>query len=465
MASDVGHRRSSLEEVPMDDHDYAEIASSFWALQEVAPYWTVPLAHGVSMPWLKVHERGLLVAIDRCENMGRTPLLIDSDAERLVDTYYTYQAAIIVEAKKMVLDVAMKRKTREEVLEYLRQQLVNCMKYGQTLYIRMADSACDFVTTFTSDDTFPLAVFDRATIESLTEFRDCGGENLWGSSHPLARCLREDDLSQGIFQPRFSHKARSADGADEKREGFDVIVATQFKPDAFAEFLSDALPLRLLQPICPLPSTVRLKYSHYNQEFNLEVGGSLRFSTVDDRYALSFVFKGKFGVRLVELPPQPVGGSVGGARQMARGRDRFKTPAPAAAASEDAGANRRTISMDRIGTFVGLKGGMAYEVAIDEDEEAEALARAAGGGEAARPRLSAAAIAAQQQAQAQMQQAVRGAVPFAGRADDGRTKMGEFLAAELRNLSVNEIAERSERYKALREAQDLQDVVFGGGGE
>ena len=50
-----------------------------------------------------------------------------------------------------------------------------------------------------------------------------------------------------------------------------------------------------------------------------------------------------------------------------------------------------------------------------------------------------------------------------GRSDDGSTITGKLLAAEMRNLSVSEIAERSERFKALKEAQDLQDVVFGGG--
>ena len=445
-----------------------DAAAAFWALQSISPYWTVPLAHGASMPWLKPFERGLLVSIDRCHGTSKTPLLIDATSERLVDTFYSYQAAIIVEAKKMVLDVAMKRATHEEVMESLRLQLVNCMKFGQTLYIRMADSACDFRNTFTSDDHFPLGVFDRATIDSLTDFRDCGGENLWGSAHPLAKVLREADLVQGIFQARFSHKAKSGDEDDDKREGFDVVVATQFKPDDFAEMLADALPLAQLQPIYPQPSTVRLKYSHYNQEFNLEVGGSLRFASLDERYSLSFVFKGQFGVRLVELPPVAAGGgSAAGAgrfNSQARGRDRFRTPPPQAPASGGEGeAARRVINMDVNGVFFGLKGGLTYEVTVEEDDEAEALARAEGG-EAARPRLSAAALTAQQQQQMQMQMQARGAAPLAGRADDGRTRVGELLSAELRNLSVNEIAERSERYQRLREAQDLQEVVFGGGG-
>ena len=167
-------------------------------MQAVAPYWKVPLAHGAGMPFLKVHERGLLVAIDRCHAISRTPLLIDATADRLVDTFYAYQAAIIVEAKKMVVDVASKRKSQEDVMESLRVHLVNCMRFGQTLYIRLADSACDFLHQFTSPTHFPEAVFDRAAIASLEEYRAGAGGNLWGADHPLALCLRESDLSQGM---------------------------------------------------------------------------------------------------------------------------------------------------------------------------------------------------------------------------------------------------------------------------
>ena len=54
-------------------------------------------------------------------------------------------------------------------MEGLRQHLVNCMRYGQTLYVRLADSACDFVGAFTSEEHFPLAVFDRSTAASLVD--------------------------------------------------------------------------------------------------------------------------------------------------------------------------------------------------------------------------------------------------------------------------------------------------------
>jgi uroporphyrinogen decarboxylase len=53
-----------------------EYEEAFWQEQEAAPYWTVPIAHGGEMPWLKYHERGLLVAIQRAHQLGRTVLLI-----------------------------------------------------------------------------------------------------------------------------------------------------------------------------------------------------------------------------------------------------------------------------------------------------------------------------------------------------------------------------------------------------
>ena len=431
-------------------------SQSFWALQDVATFWTVPLAHGASMPWLKPHERGLLVAIERSHGLSRTPLLIDSTEERLVDVYYSYQAAITLEAKKLVLDVAMKRRSHSEVMEALREQLVNCMKFGQTLYIRLADSACDFVHSFTSDDHFPLAVFDHAVVASLANYRL---DNLWGSDHPLAKCLRSEDLSQGIFQPRFSHKA--SEGDDDRREGFDVVVSTHMKPNEVGEMLADSLPLALLQPICPQPSSVRLKYSHYNQEFPLDVGGTLPTTLIDERYSFSFVFHGAFRVSLLEVPAasQAAAGRGGGF-----GRDRFRVRAQESSSTDansgQSDAAARRIAPDRRGVFCGLRGGVTYQVEVEEDEQAEAEARAAdaatGGG--AQRRVTASELAAVQQ-----QQQRTTAAPLAGRNDSGRSRAGELLAAEMRGLSVNEIAERSERFRSLQAAQDMQDVVFGGG--
>ena len=54
------------------------------------------------------------------------------------------------------------------------------------------------------------------------------------------------------------------------------------------------------------------------------------------------------------------------------------------------------------------------------------------------------------------------AAPLPGRSDDGSTQAGALLAQELAALSVEEVRERSARYEALREARDLQSVLYGG---
>ena len=394
------------------------------------------------MPWLKPYERGLLIAIERCHAQSKTPLLLDNKEDALVDTYYSYQAAIVIEAKKLVLDVALKRKTHEEVMEYLRTELVAAMRFGHVLYVRLGDSAADFKTMFNGDDTFPsMAIFNREAVASLINYREGTATSLWKAAHPLARVLREDDLTQGVFQLRFAHRARSEDGA---REGFEVVASTQHASDDFADMLREGLPLEFLQPIKPQPSTIRLKYSHYDQEFPLEVGGTVSFATIDDRYALSFVFKGDFVVRLVEAAaaPPPTTRS-------------WRAPPGCAAGGSDA-ATRPTFAMDRAsGAFQGLKGGATYEVTVQEDEAAEAR------GLAGPTRLSAQSLAAVQQ-QAQQVTSKPAAKALPGRSDDGSTQTGFLLSQELKSLSVAEIEERSDRYKRLREAQDLQDVVFGG---
>jgi hypothetical protein len=449
-----------------DDAEEDPAVAGFWALQQVAPYWTVPLAHGASMPWLKPYERGLLLAFERCHAQHKTPLLLDDKADALVDTYYSYQASIVIEAKRLVLDVAMKRKTHEEVMESLRRELVAAMRFGHVLYVRLGDSAADFRTMFNGEDTFPSsAVFDRALVASLLDYREGAAKSLWKAEHPLAKVLREDDLTQGLFQLRFAHKAKSEDGA---REGFEVVVCTQHPADAFGEMLREAIPLELMQPIKPQPSTVKLKYSHYNQEFPLEVGGAVSFEALDERYALSFVFKGRFVVRLVEAPPQapPGGGRQRGWRERGTGANAGGASSANSTSGADAGpadgedqaVRRPTFMLEpSSGCFRGLRGGATYEVTVEEDEAAEAAASGGGGGRGSR--LSAEALAGIQQHAAQITTKPK-AKALPGRSDDGTSAAGFLLSEELKSLSVAEIEERSERYRALREAQDLQDVVF-----
>jgi hypothetical protein len=165
-------------------------ADLFWAEQDKEECWSVPMAHGASMPWLKPHERGMLLAIERARALGKTVLLVDPSPDKVIDTYYAYQSSQVVEAKRLVLEEVTGKKTHAETLEALRQQLVAAMRYGQTLYIRLADSACDFSHTYSDEAQFPLALFDHATMRSLRSHAGPSGTNLYGSNHPLAGVLR-----------------------------------------------------------------------------------------------------------------------------------------------------------------------------------------------------------------------------------------------------------------------------------
>ena len=413
------------------------------------------MAHGASMPWLKPHERGMLLAIERARSMGKTVLLVDPSPDKLIDTYYAYQSSQVVEAKRLVLEEVTGKRSHADTMEGLRQQLVAAMRYGQTLYVRLADSACDFVHAYSDDGQFPLALFKHATIRSLRAHAGPSGANLYGSDHPLAGVLRPTDVLDGVFQLRENvsdqrrrtkveaeaeaeteaeaeveaeaeagEKAEAGAGGVEKADdGFELVLCTQFSVADYQEFLRDSLPLEWMQAIAPQPSSVRVHYSHYKAEFALEVGGSLRWAELDEKYAISFVFQGAFGVAL-----QPL--------------DAAAKPQPATS----------PLALDKSGAWRGLQGGALYGLVVTEDAQAEEAARAAD------PRRSSYVPAPLPTSHSSR------AKPPPGRSDDGSTRASELLSEELAALDLDDdVRGRSARYAALREARDVQDVVFGAG--
>ena len=148
----------------------------------------------------------------------------------------------------------------------------------------------------------------------------------------------------------------------------------------------------------PVEGACRVRYNHYNQEFRL-LDNALQWADVDDAYCISYVFEGAFRPRIVD----------------------------AAGASFQRGA---------AGAFAPLQDGGVYTLDIDEDEAAEAAATAAN------PRRAAGVVAAEP-------------VP-------GVNSASARLTAELKTLSVEELAGQSDRYRELKEARDLEDVLFSG---
>ena len=159
----------------------------------------------------------------------------------------------------------------------------------------------------------------------------------------------------------------------------------------------------------PVVGSVHVRYNHYNSAFEI-VDGRLLFEVVDVEYCISFVFKGAWRARLYSAADGSMCARVDGL-----------------APSTDEGRENPQICFG----FDGLEPGGAYTLSVEEDAAAE---------EAAGPRKT-----------------YKGAEK-----DDAAASGASRLTDELKALSTDELRDGSERYKALKEARDLEDVLFSG---
>jgi len=102
---------------------------------------------------------------------GKTPLLIDAtggDGTSPLETFYSYSGQQLLELKKMVVEVNMKKeKTLEEALEEARKKLLLCLERGYHLIMLCANSAPPMKSKFTSDTELPyLMLADNKAVAS-----------------------------------------------------------------------------------------------------------------------------------------------------------------------------------------------------------------------------------------------------------------------------------------------------------
>ena len=198
-----------------------QAAADFWASQEKEACWLVPMGRDESSS-VFLRQCGMLQAMYRARRAGRTPLLVDHSPQHVVDSFYSYKDTEFLEGKQLFME-ERGGTSRPELMERARKQLVNAMRHGLTLYIRLANSACDFVGRYSGDDTLPLAIFDQSTTESLIEEYAAGwirpgcetredGKNLFGSIHPLAAVLRPTDLNTFCFVPKVKPRSKRQPG-------------------------------------------------------------------------------------------------------------------------------------------------------------------------------------------------------------------------------------------------------------
>lgn len=70
-----------------------------------------------------------------------TPLILDCSEDDKVCSYFSYQHCEILEAKALILEA---KRSLPDAMEKARKALVNAMKHGKTLLIRLSNAAPDF---------------------------------------------------------------------------------------------------------------------------------------------------------------------------------------------------------------------------------------------------------------------------------------------------------------------------------
>lgn len=165
----------------------------------------------------------IMDALERAWALDKTPLFLDRSKHDLTGTFFSYQSnVVILEAKKMGLDKAMKKRKVDDIMNDARKTVVNCLKYNHQLCLHLANGATDFVGTFNDnalglDGTqacFPIEIFASGG-RKLSTVANAWSERLW----------REEDREQGQICVRMANAAPF------------VFLTSQFHRDSFEKFL------------------------------------------------------------------------------------------------------------------------------------------------------------------------------------------------------------------------------------
>jgi hypothetical protein len=204
-----------------------------------------------------INLKSLVDAIDEAVNSaGMVPLL--SDPTENTDTFLAFQSTQVIEMKALILSKGSAG--LEGVREKMRQKLVAALKNGQTLLIRLTDTAPDLSKEYAADDFFPTEKVFECVTEELEEeeaeqfFGGFGGQIGASETAGVAGYLQPKDTrarsTKGVFgvqdkewlQKVFREEEYEA-GAPISRPGFRVVVTTNLGVDTIKDKLGALLPL------------------------------------------------------------------------------------------------------------------------------------------------------------------------------------------------------------------------------
>jgi hypothetical protein len=173
---------------------------------------------------------------------SKTPLLIDMTGTKdepytALETFYSYSGDVLVELKKLVVEVSMKKtKTLEEAHEELAKKLAISLKQGRPLILLCSNSAPPFTSKYaTNPARFPAALLDASKTKAILADNEAEltGSYL-GPFLSYAQSEYKGNPSMDVYVP---HK------------DFHVVVCTKFSPEDYKDFMGVEWPWELLQPI------------------------------------------------------------------------------------------------------------------------------------------------------------------------------------------------------------------------
>lgn len=180
-----------------------------------------------------VDLKAVLDALPLAWAKGKTPLLIDATSDEgeqhsALETFLSYSGNALLELKKMVVEVNMKKTVSlEEAQQAARDKLTLVMKEGLCFVMLLSNSAPPLKSKFCSPTCLPYTLLeDNAAVQSC-----CGLEADWRSVGWTSKLLRPED------EIAFVHRA------------FNVMVVTKFSDRDYAGFLQSELPLDAMQHI------------------------------------------------------------------------------------------------------------------------------------------------------------------------------------------------------------------------
>jgi len=107
----------------------------------------------------RVEFRQLLPALEKARQMERTPLLVCSEKEVVIATFFDYMCAVVIDAKRVINEVLVKKIfTMEEMREDIRQKIASAVRFGRPLHIRLGNSAIDWNVYF-NEGGLPVELF------------------------------------------------------------------------------------------------------------------------------------------------------------------------------------------------------------------------------------------------------------------------------------------------------------------